>query len=290
MRLDIQQNVRRVRAYLEDVTRRRQRPTFSDVSLGLLDQCREFVAAVQFLSVIPVPGSERLFRTSTTAPQYITGSGYFPLVGLLIGVCTCILPQAFGQVLPPLALAALITVALVVLTGGLHFDGLMDSCDGLLVRADRDRQLEIMRDSRVGSFGVLGGACVLLLKFSLLASLSLPLLFPALLIGPTVARWAMILAVRIFPLARATGLGVNFRGTVTVLRLALAGFVALLVAVGFGQLVGLLIWLGATLMAIVIGGWATQKLGGLTGDVYGAIAEICEVTALLVLVLFRFWL
>jgi adenosylcobinamide-GDP ribazoletransferase len=290
VKFDIRQNIQRMRAYVQDATSNlgRQRPTPSGFLNGVLAQCREFVAAVEFLSVIPVPGSARLFRNSTTDPRYIMGSGYFSLVGFLLGVLASIIPWIFGTILPPLALAALVVVALVVLTGGLHLDGLMDSCDGVFGRADPDRKLEIMRDSRVGSFGVLGALCVLLLKFALLASLG-SLLVPALLIVPAVARWAMILTARIFPSARITGLGAAFNQTITIPRLVLAALIALLLAVVFGYLAGLFVWFGATIIAVAIGAWISRQLGGLTGDIYGAIIEVTEVVALLLFVLGRFW-
>jgi adenosylcobinamide-GDP ribazoletransferase len=290
VRFDIRQNMQRMRTYLQDATSGvgRLRPTSSDLSYGALAQCMEFVAAAQFLSVIPVPGSERLFRTSTTDPRYIMGSGYFSLVGFLLGLITCILPWILGPFVPSLVLSALVIVALVALTGGLHLDGLMDTFDGVFGRADLDRKLEIMRDSRVGSFGVLGALCVLLLKFALFASLGVSLLVPALLIVPAVARWAMILAARIFPNARITGLGAAFRQTVTIPHLVLAALISLLVALIFGHLVGLFVWCGASVVAIAIGAGFSRQLGGLTGDVYGAIIEITEVIALLLFVLVRF--
>lgn len=287
----MRQNIQRVRTYLQDATSGvgRQRPTPSDLSNGVLAQCMEFVAAAQFLSVIPVPGSERLFRRSTTDPRYIMGSGYFSLVGFLLGLITCILPWILGAFVPLLALSALVVVALVALTGGLHLDGLMDTFDGVFGRSDLERKLEIMRDSRVGSFGVLGALCVLLLKFALFASLGVSLLIPALLIVPAVARWAMILVARIFPSARITGLGATFRQTVTIPHLVLAALISLLVALGFGHFVGLFVWCGTSVVAIAIGAWFSRQLDGLTGDVYGAIIEITEVIALLLFVLVRFW-
>jgi adenosylcobinamide-GDP ribazoletransferase len=185
-------------------------------------------------------------------------------------------------------LSALVVVALVALTGGLHLDGLMDTFDGVFGRADPDRKLEIMRDSRVGSFGVLGALCVLLLKFALFASLGVPLMIPALLIVPAVARWAMVLAARLFPSARITGLGAAFRQTITIPSLVLAALISLLAALVFGHLVGLIVWIGASVVAVAIAAWISRLLGGLTGDVYGAIIEITEVVALLLFVAIRF--
>ena len=290
MRFDIRQNIQRMRAYLQDAASGVGRPrlTPSDLSHSALAQCMEFVAAAQFLTVIPVPGSERLFSRSTTDPNYIMGSGYFSLVGFLLGLIICLLPWIFGTIFPPLVLAALVVVALVALTGGLHLDGLMDTCDGVFGRADPDSKLEIMRDSRVGSFGVLGALSVLLLKFALFASLGASLMIPALLIIPAVARWAMILTALLFPSARITGLGATFRQTITIPRVVLAALISLLAALIFGHLVGLIVWVGASAVAVAIAAWISRLLGGLTGDVYGAIIEITEVVALLLFVVIRF--
>jgi adenosylcobinamide-GDP ribazoletransferase len=163
----------------------------------------------------------------------------------------------------------------------------MDSCDGLFGGSTRERKLEIMRDSRVGSFGVLGGACVLLLKFAFFASLrerSLPF---ALLVTLPSARWAMVLALRMFPSARPAGLGAAFHQAITTEGVVLAGIVALAIVLVAGQLIGLIVWVMVTVTTLVLGFWITRSIGGLTGDSYGAIAEVVEVVALLVLVLVR---
>jgi adenosylcobinamide-GDP ribazoletransferase len=216
------------------------------------------------------------------------GSAYFPLVGLLLALLLYLLQRVCEWLcFPTLALAALLVVALVILTGGLHLDGLMDSCDGLLGGRTTERRLEIMRDSRVGSFGVLGGICVLLLKFALLASINSRLLTLALFIILPCTRWAMVLALRLFPSARPTGLGATFRRSVTTPRLVFAGTVSLLAALLAGHLVGGLLWLVAMLVAALLGLWITRLIGGLTGDSYGAIAEITEVVLLVLLVAMR---
>ena len=260
----------------------------------LLDQYAELAAAMQFLTILSLPGPTQHFETGTgttsSSPRLALGSGYFSLVGLLLGLLLALLLLLLDPLLPQLAVAALLVVALVLLTGGLHLDGLMDSCDGLFGGRTRERRLEIMRDSRVGSFGVLGGVCTLLLKFACFASLAQHALFVALLVVLPSARWAMVLALRIFPSARPGGLGATFRQSVNLQRLALAASIALLVALVIGHLVGVLIWIAATLTAIALGSWITRRIGGLTGDTYGAIAEITEVVTLLLLVFLRSWL
>lgn len=251
-------------------------------SLWLLDQYKELVAAIRFLSTVPIPGSVQLFQTESATPRLILGSAYFPLVGLLLALLLSIVPFALGSYVPQLVLAALLVIVQVFLTGGLHLDGLMDTCDGIFGGVGRERKLEIMRDSRVGSFGVLGGVCLLLLKFAIFASLDLHLLSWALLTILPVSRWAMVMAVRQFPSARPAGLGAAFRQTVSLRRLLVAALFSLVVALLLAHVVGLVLWISGTLVAVLIGIWATHHLGGLTGDIYGTIAEITEVTMLVI--------
>ncbi len=252
-----------------------------------LSQYLELVAAVRFLSVLPMPGSIQLFDKDETAPRLVVGSEYFPLVGLLLAFLLWLLVLILTPLVPQLALAALLVVALVILTGGLHLDGLMDSCDGLFGGSTRERKLEIMRDSHVGSFGVLGGACILLLKFALFASLRVNALPLALLLALPSARWSLVLAVRVFPSARPTGLGAAFHQAVTTERSVLAGIIALAIVLLAGQFIGLIVWATVTIITLVLGFWITRIIGGLTGDNYGAIEEVAEIVALLVLVIAR---
>ena len=266
---------------------RGKRNLLASVRSVFLSQYMELVAALRFLSVLPLPGRTQLFGKDEAAPLLVVGGAYFPLVGLLLACLLWFLVLLLTPLVPQLALAALLVVVLVMLTGGLHLDGLMDSCDGLFGGSTRERKLEIMRDSRVGSFGVLGGACILLLKFALLASVrghALPL---ALLVALPSARWAMVLALRVFPSARPMGLGAAFHQAITTEGVVLAGIVALAIVLVAGQLIGLIVWVTVTVTALVLGFWITRSLGGLTGDSYGAIAEVVEVVALLVLVMVR---
>src|SRR6266487_3583552 len=259
----------------------------ASVRSEFLSQYMELVAAVRFLSVLPMPGRMQPLEKDETAPHLEVGSTYFPLVGLLLACLLWVLVLLLTPLVPQLVLAALLVVALVILTGGLHLDGLMDSCDGLFGGSTRERKLEIMRDSRVGSFGVLGAICILLLKFALFASLRVHALPLALLIALPSSRWAMVLALRVFPGARSTGLGAAFHQAVTTERLLLAGTIALAIVLFTGQFIGLIVWLAGTVTTLILGLLITRSLGGLTGDSYGAIEEVVEVVALLVLVMVR---
>jgi adenosylcobinamide-GDP ribazoletransferase len=254
----------------------------------LRSQYKEIVAAGSFLSILPFAGRDQSYvgsKEAKTQPQLVIGSAYFPLIGLVIALIACLLLViGLALHLPPLVLAALLTVALVWLTGGLHLDGLMDTCDGLFGSSKRERRLEIMRDSHVGAFGVLGGICIVLLKFAIFASLDPRHLALALVIGLPLARWAMVLVISLFPSARPTGLGATARQTVTRPRILIAATTSLLIALLAGQLIGLAVWIVGSLFALMMGIWVTYTLNGLTGDIYGAIAETTEVACFLVLV------
>lgn len=282
--------------YLQQATQQVRGPN-TDLRGTLVNQYKDFVAAVRFLSVIALPGRERLFTTERADIVESTpffGSTYFPIVGLIIAVLVSILPWLLGGYLPGIVLGGLVVVAEVVLTGGLHLDGLMDTCDGFFGGNGRENKLDIMSDSRVGGFGVLGAVCVLLLKFAIYTSLvgltrlGAGLLPVALITILPATRWAMVLAVRVFPSARPTGLGFVFRQTVTMPSLIIGGVISLLIALIVGHLVGFFLWIGIALTALGLGLWARRVLGGLTGDIYGTIAEVTEVVALILLVLLRF--
>lgn len=249
------------------------------------EQARAFVAAVRFLSTLPLPGTAQLFDKEEIGERVIVGSVYFPLVGLILALLLWLLLLITAPFAPSLVLAALLLIAEVLLTGGLHLDGLMDSCDGLFGGRTRERKLEIMRDSRVGSFGVLGAACLLILKFACLASLPTHILPFVLLMTLPTARWCMVLALYIFPSARSTGLGALYRQAITLRHLLIAGGITLVIAILSGRLAGIGLWILATGIAFALGTWITRQLDGLTGDSYGAIAEITEVVTLLAAVL-----
>jgi adenosylcobinamide-GDP ribazoletransferase len=149
----------------------------------------------------------------------------------------------------------------------------MDSCDGLFGGRDREHRLAIMRDSRVGSFGVLAAILVLLLEYAALASSTDPARRVALVLAPAVGRWAMAVALWLFPYSRAEGRGTAFKAGlrwhhVLLASIWTAGSVALLQA---GAL-----WLLPVLLVLVLamGRWIVTRIGGLTGDSYGALCEI----------------
>ena len=251
---------------------------------------REFVTALQFLTRI------RLFRDPDYDDRLFGRSvKFFPLVGLLAGSILAGVAVLTGGWLPGTVRSTLLVTLSVFITGGLHCDGLMDSADGLFSGRSRERMLEIMKDSRVGSFGVIAIILLLLWKWALLHDLPDSLLVPALISMMTFGRFAMILAILRFPYARPEGMGKAFAlyaGTHS-LGPALATLLGLLAVFYFvtGPLVcgiAAAAALAAILFAFWFGRWTTHKLGGMTGDTYGAVTELSELVVLIVFVLSTF--
>jgi adenosylcobinamide-GDP ribazoletransferase len=237
---------------------------------------RPLVAAFAFLTRLPVWSGplldEDLGRSVT----------FFPLVGLVLGlVLTGLASVLAGVVAPPLT-AVLLVSMLAAMTGGLHLDGVADVFDALGGgRGDRQRMLDIMRDSRIGAHG--GAALVLLLlaKVFALAQVLEHRDLVCVLAFPAVARWAVAPTIVLHPYARTEGTGRAFSGQATwrqvagatiLIGLALAALGARLIVPAAAALVA------SSLFAL----WLRARLGGLTGDVYGAAIEIAEVTMLAV--------
>lgn len=180
----------------------------------------------------------------------------------------------------------MVLVLWVLLTGGLHWDGLADIADGLGGGRDPASRLEIMKDSRIGAFGALALICGLVLKgvflrllFSQYGSF-LPLLGILILIGST-ARGGQVLGIFLFPYARKEGMGRFFKERTGTRHLLAAVATVLLLATGLYGVVGGLIALGGLAAAVVAGLCLSAPLGGLTGDAYGALTEGGEILLLL---------
>lgn len=157
-------------------------------------EARLLLVAIQFLTRIPVPSFEHY------DPQWLhQSSRYFPVVGLLVGVLCALVFWLTSWLFDPLVAAVASTVFGIKLTGAFHEDGLADTCDGLGGGLTRARTLEIMKDSRLGTYGVLGLISALLLKITLLASLPVPIAIMALIIAHSASRLLCISLIALLP-------------------------------------------------------------------------------------------
>ncbi|PKB72409.1 MAG: hypothetical protein BZY87_00220 [SAR202 cluster bacterium Io17-Chloro-G6] len=236
--------------------------------------------AVTFLTIFPIS------RDLDRGPQDISSSrAFYPAIGLLIGLLLVGVEEGSSRIFSEPMTAAFLVATLVIITRALHLDGLMDVCDGVFGGFTPERRLEIMRDSRVGAFGVVGGVTVILLKYGALVSLLIldePGKEWALLLFPALSRWTMVILLGAFPYVRTQGLGSPFHGSGIKAATTVAGLSALAASFLLGGFAGLGLFLGACAMACLMG-WAMAKaLGGLTGDTYGATNEIIETTVIIV--------
>lgn len=239
-----------------------------------------FALASSFLTVLPAP------QIAPTPWVLARAIALFPAIGGLLGTLLGALGLALDPVLPPGPAAALLLAAGAVLTGGLHLDGLMDTADGVLGGRTVERRLEIMRDSRVGAFGVAAGGLALIGQYACLAELAGLQRLTALVLAYGLSRWAMAVGLGLFPPARPTGLGAAFREGGGSRPLVVATVLAAVIAVTAGPL-GLAGFAVVAASASLGGRFLARRLGGLTGDTYGALAVVAETLVLYVAVAFQ---
>ena len=233
--------------------------------------------AFAFLTVLPV-GPKRF--PDAMGP----GASFFPLVGLAIGGLLLGLDQGLRQGLPDVLVAAMVLTAAIVVTRAIHIEGFLDSCDAIFGGYTRQRRLEILRDSHVGAFAVVGGGCLLLLQWSSLTGLPEPARLETLVLFPVISRWGIVLVLSIFPYARDQGMGSAFHRGLRVWHLAFAGLTAAAAAVLLAGFAGMIMLAAGTIVAWCLGWRTTRLLGGLTGDGYGATNEIVSVAVLILAV------
>lgn len=243
---------------------------------ALLAELTAVAVAAQFLTITP-PLIRRLFRPEELGRAV----GYFPLIGLGLGLALAGLHLLLELAFPPLVAAALVLVAWVGLSGGLHLDGFLDSCDGLFGGYTPEDRLRIMRDERVGAYAVAGGVLLLLLKLTALASSANTAL--ALVLAPVLGRCAIAVTLVALPYARDRGLGRDMKDHARPVRALQAGAVAAIVAVATGGVIGVAALVVAAATAAALSRFFLGRIPGMTGDTYGATCEVVEVAVLLVL-------
>lgn len=244
---------------------------------------KRFAAAWRFLTVFPFPmrqGDDELDNLRRCA-------GMFPVVGLVLGIGAGAAALALSAVVPPLVAAAVLTAILAFVSGCFHIDGLADSADAMLSPIhDLEKSLVIMRDSRIGAHGAAAMVLLLIMKFACLASLPPEWLVRTAVLVPFAGRAASLFPISLLPYIRDKGLGALFvisspARLIAWSCLCAAGGMYLAWGV-YGACVGVPVWL-ATALAWVW--YLRRRLGGATGDTYGATTELAETAVCLAAVL-----
>lgn len=237
-----------------------------------------FLLALQFLTVLTLRSGLR-----AEPGDLARARSWFWLVGALMGLALAFSAWVLACWLPPLALAGVMVLIWGALSRFLHLDGLADTADGLVYTAGRDRTLEIMKDTRLGAFGLCAVVGVLLVKFGGMASMEPDRLIRALFIAPVLGRaLAAGLSVILPPAKPRNGLGAAASGQgLFPLFASAAGAVAM--AGLAGGLAGLYAACFVLALGVLLGLWFKRRLGGVTGDTLGAAIEAAEALTLVVL-------
>ncbi|MEA5421037.1 adenosylcobinamide-GDP ribazoletransferase [Spirulina sp. CCNP1310] len=233
--------------------------------------------ATVFYTILPLPHHWPL--------NFDRMARWAPLIGIILGGALALVGMGLrGLGMPPLPLAVGMVLLGLWWTGGLHFDGAMDTADGLAV-LEPERRLGVMRDSATGAFGVMGAIALFALKVSALASLNHGLWLLPVVMGW--GRWGQGVAIARYPYLHATGKGAIHKETLKVPQDLLFGLIFLLALMALQisldkekYLLILIAHCCAALLALGIGAWLARQLGGHTGDSYGAIVEWTEAIAL----------
>jgi cobalamin 5'-phosphate synthase/cobalamin synthase len=235
---------------------------------------RQFVAAVSFLTRIPVPPAEQ------TVQELGRSARWFPLVGLALGGFYAGAAWLLAPHLPALVVAVLLAGMDAVITGALHLDGLADMADGFGAGRTREDVLRIMRDHAVGSYGSAALIILLLLKVACLSQLIANKRYLwILLVAPALSRWAIVLMMQLAPYARQTTTEIGSGALSTHIRrteLVIASATCIALPFAFGLVRTLACWGVAAGTTLVMTAYCRRRIGGVTGDTLGANTVIAE--------------
>ncbi len=240
-----------------------------------------FFLALRFLTVIPLGN-----RGEVNPGSIVAAGKYYPVIGMIIGGLSWAFYYGTDRLFPIPVSVGLLVIFGVLMTGALHLDGLADCLDGLYGGTNREERLAIMKDVHLGTMGVVGLILILGIKYLLLREImSFPSLWGWIILIPAVSRWTPVFLAFFFKYARpGGGLGqalVSGTGKKELFWATLLAWVPILVLSGFYGL-GLIL---VTMSWILLCGWYFfKKVGGITGDILGAVIETSEVWAMLYIV------
>ncbi|MEO1570836.1 MAG: adenosylcobinamide-GDP ribazoletransferase [Bacteroidota bacterium] len=236
------------------------------------------LTAVMFLTRLPCPA-----WVGHDAPTLSRSAVYFPVIGALVGLFGAAAYGLVGLAFAPTFAAAAALAATIWLTGAFHEDALGDTFDGFGGGWQRDEILRIMRDSRLGTYGTVALVLTLGSRWGALASLDASMVLAALVAAHTLGRWTALPLILWLPYVRETGTGKPFAASMTPRRLVVGSLVTLAITVVALGWVAIPV-IGTVLGITLVGGWYVHaRIGGMTGDVLGAVNQLAELAVYLVL-------
>jgi adenosylcobinamide-GDP ribazoletransferase len=237
---------------------------------------KRILYAIRFLTTLPLG-----YKKDENLTDVATSVIFFPLVGGLIGLCLSFLFKFSLIIFSPSLSALFVVVFWIIITGGLHLDGVADSFDGIFGGRTPENRLEIMRDSRIGSFGVLSLIVFILLKLFLIIEISSHTsAIRYLLVAPIIGRWISLFLIFTFKSAKKDGLGSFFKSHLKLIHYIIPAIYTLLAIYLILGLPGVVILLLTVLVSGLLALFVISKIRGLTGDIYGALCEFSEIFTL----------
>ncbi|MDD5449710.1 MAG: adenosylcobinamide-GDP ribazoletransferase [Candidatus Omnitrophica bacterium] len=238
---------------------------------------RGFLIALGFLTKIPVardlPENDKSLADSTL---------YFPLVGFFLGFILILINTILAQFLPERIVNLGLVIFLVLITGAMHLDGFADTIDGFCSKFKNKKEvLDIMRDPRIGSMGVIGLILLILAKYELLNAIPVHLKDTALILMCTLSRWGQVAAAAFSSYAReGSGTGRPFIGNIAKKVFYLATALTVMISIVGWFPKGILVFCLVSLLIFMAIKYAQKRIDGMTGDTVGAVNELAEVIAL----------
>jgi len=233
---------------------------------------------IQFFTRIPVklslPCEKENFRR---------GSVFLPIVGLIIGAIQWGVYRLFIEVLPLNPTIVIVLLTGVLLTGGLHIDGLGDTCDGFFAFKGSDKIIEIMKDSRIGTYSCIATIFDFLFKYTLIAAIA-PKFSMAIIAAPMVSRFTTVFLASISNTAKNTGTGNLFIANVGKIQL----FITSVITIGILILIMnpwnvIILLISGLILSYILNKFCKSKIGGITGDILGANNELVEILTLILI-------
>lgn len=243
---------------------------------------RRFLIATQFLTRLPVPRS-----LIASEEELGRAAAFFPLVGVIVGSGAAAV-FVLTKFVAPLSVAVVLALAFAAfITSGFHEDGLADTFDGLGGGWTKERALEIMRDSRIGTYGSLALIFLILGKYTFLTALEPQQTWLWLIVAHTASRWTILPLCRWLPYARVEGQGKLVARQITLSSLLIGSATFLLLLSLLSWRAALITFAVTALVVCLSGLYFKRRLGGITGDCLGAVNQITEVVLYLTAVMVR---
>jgi len=237
-----------------------------------------FLLSLQFLTIVPVRIGHFEER------KLARSAAFFPMVGCILGIFLALI---YGACLrcgfSPLASSTVCVIALIILTGGIHLDGLADTLDAIGSSKDHQAMLVIMRAPTIGAFGVVGLICVIVSKIVFLSEIPMNFVPAALIFMTTFSRWSQVLIITFFPYARKDGKASIFAKGRSPRLCTAATIFTILSAIILWPALGLIVFCLAGCFSYVCAAIIHRIIHGYTGDTLGAVTETTETFILLCL-------